>query len=306
MTTINKILTATDFSSGSIAAINRGYLIAKANNADYSVLHVVHEGALALLHEWITTEAAAVSEKILEQARIQLKTFVAESMDTADPAPKTRVERGYPVEVIPSICHAEGINLLVMGAHGTGFLHRMVMGSTSSRLLRKSRIPILIVKQEAHHHYKRVLVAVDFSRGSLEALHSALQIAPDAHFFFLHGYEVPFLSQLRYAGVSDQVIEEYRTAARIKAEMKMKALIDSLAIDNARCSALVMRGDITRLIIQQEQENRCDLVVMSKHGTHPAEEYLLGSVTKSVLSESQCDALVVTQQELPQSGISTP
>ncbi|KFB69963.1 MAG: Universal stress protein family protein [Candidatus Accumulibacter vicinus] len=36
-----------------------------------------------------------------------------------------------------------------------------------------------------------------------------------------------------------------------------------------------------------------DLLVVGKHGSHMADKLLLGSVTKHVLAESQCDVLVI-------------
>lgn len=43
-----------------------------------------------------------------------------------------------------------------------------------------------------------------------------------------------------------------------------------------------------------EQAVDADLITVGKHGAHIAEELLLGSVTKHVLAESQCDVLVIT------------
>ncbi|MEN9436527.1 MAG: hypothetical protein RIR09_1182, partial [Pseudomonadota bacterium] len=45
-------------------------------------------------------------------------------------------------------------------------------------------------------------------------------------------------------------------------------------------------------IVEQEQERSCDLIVMGKHGQNALEELFLGSVTKEILSQSQCDILV--------------
>ena len=55
---------------------------------------------------------------------------------------------------------------------------------------------------------------------------------------------------------------------------------------------LVLHGDPTFRIIEQEQECDCDLIVVGKHGEGMLEELLLGSVTKHVLAESQGDVLV--------------
>jgi nucleotide-binding universal stress UspA family protein len=45
-------------------------------------------------------------------------------------------------------------------------------------------------------------------------------------------------------------------------------------------------------ILEQEQEQDCDLLVMGKDGRAGFDELLLGSVTKRVLAESQSDVLV--------------
>jgi nucleotide-binding universal stress UspA family protein len=54
-----------------------------------------------------------------------------------------------------------------------------------------------------------------------------------------------------------------------------------------------MHGDPAQQINAMEQEADADLIVVGKHGSHIAEELLLGSFTKHVLGESQCDVLVI-------------
>ena len=46
------------------------------------------------------------------------------------------------------------------------------------------------------------------------------------------------------------------------------------------------------MIIEQEQEQDCDLIVVGKRGQHFVEELLLGSTTTHVLTEAQGDVLV--------------
>lgn len=53
-------------------------------------------------------------------------------------------------------------------------------------------------------------------------------------------------------------------------------------------------GDASLCIIEQEQEQDCNLIVIGKHGQNMAKELLLGSVTKHVLAESTGDVLVST------------
>ena len=55
---------------------------------------------------------------------------------------------------------------------------------------------------------------------------------------------------------------------------------------------IVVHGVPSLIIIEQEQELNCDLIVMGKHGHNPFEEFFIGSVTKRVLAHSQSDVLV--------------
>lgn len=55
----------------------------------------------------------------------------------------------------------------------------------------------------------------------------------------------------------------------------------------------VAAGNLAQQIIAMEQETDADLKVVGKHETQIAEELLIGSVTKHVLAESQCDLLVI-------------
>jgi len=100
------------------------------------------------------------------------------------------------------------------------------------------------------------------------------------------------LSQFRSASVDEDTIHHYRIVAKQEATQKLHALRDEAGLDRYGSSLVVLHGDPTMRIIEQEQEWGCDLIVMGKHGENLLEELLIGSVTKHVLAESQCDILI--------------
>jgi nucleotide-binding universal stress UspA family protein len=53
-------------------------------------------------------------------------------------------EEDETADVLIAECHALGANLLVMGSYGPSRLHDLLPGSTTSRILRRSPIPLLI------------------------------------------------------------------------------------------------------------------------------------------------------------------
>ena len=62
-------------------------------------------------------------------------------------------------------------------------------------------------------------------------------------------------------------------------------------------TAYIAEGEPERFILEQAPGHRCDLVVLGKHGTSVAEDLLLGSVTRHVLSQGASDVLVSTEQD---------
>ena len=84
------------------------------------------------------------------------------------------------------------------------------------------------------------------------------------------------------------VLSEWRR----QAIEKLDALRADAGLTAHGSSLVVLNGDPIGRIIEQEQEQDCDLIVMGKHGESPIEDLLLGSVTKHVLAESLADILV--------------
>jgi nucleotide-binding universal stress UspA family protein len=293
------ILVATDFSDNSANAMDRGFLLANASGAPCTVLHAVSVDALASLREFLSLGASNLSEDIEKNAAAYLAKFVADSSVKGDASIRLLLERGAAAPTILSVVEREGSRLVLLGAHGGGLLQRMRLGSTASRLLRKTPRPVLIVKNEARAAYARVLIPVDFSPVSAECIRIAREVAPSADLVLLHTVFLPLEGKMQYANVAEQVIEQFRTDARARATRAIHLLAAAAGLSATEYSGLVMHGHAARNILDYEAQHACDLVVIGKHGSHFAEELFLGSVTKRVLEESKADVLVVVDERRP-------
>jgi len=199
---------------------------------------------------------------------------------------------GAVLRMILDQADAMDADLLVMGARGEDYLIHLLLGTTAERLLRRTLRPVLMVKQTSHEPCRRVLVPMDFSPWSATALKLASMVAPRAELVLLHAFEAPFESRLQFAGVDEETINGYRMAAREESLMQLEAVAANAGLRPDVVRICVHHGDASRVILTQEQELDCDLIVMGKHGQGVTEELLLGSVTKHILSESACDVLV--------------
>lgn len=288
----HRLLATTDLSAPARHAAERAALIAQHIEASLDLLHVATLGALDRFRQLITEVPALTIEHIQDAARADLEDLAGHLAQQRGIRPATHLCSGPLLAEITAFASANRADLLVLGARGNSFMRHLLLGTTAERLIRKTDRPMLVVKQVPHEPYRTVLVPVDFSAYSLPALQHARAIAPDAAIVLLHAFEVPFEGKLRLAGVEEDYIHRYRIAAKDEARQRLRALRDEAAIPAECARLLVVHGNPSLSIIQQEQEQDCDLIVIGKHGESLIEDLLLGSVTKHILAESQGDVLV--------------
>jgi nucleotide-binding universal stress UspA family protein len=294
MNPIRRILAATDLSGPSRHAVDRAVRLADETGAQLAALHVVSQGAVDGLRRILDEDTPEVEARILDEARDALDRLLAELVANRSVSAEARIAVGVIVGEIVAQAEAEAADLLVLGARGEGFLRHLLLGTTAERLLRKTNRPVLLVRQLPHDRYRRVVVAVDFSASSVAALRLARTLAPAAELVLLHAFEVPFENKLQFAGVTDEAIARYRHQARQDALRELEAFAAAAGSAAAGARLSVHHGEASRVILEREQQEDCDLLVVGKRGKGVVEELLLGSVTKHVLAESSGDVLVAS------------
>ena len=292
MTSFTRILAATDLSAPARHATERAALVSKDVAAPLELLHVANLAPLERLQQFMDTTPGEMERRVLDAAQLRLHELAASLQQRYDVVAATHAVAGSLLAELAKMVDSLAADLLVCGARGESVIRRLLLGTTALRLLSTAPCPILVVKQAPHEPYCRLLVPVDFSPSSLRAIRHARSIAPQADIVLLHAFEVPFEGQLRYASVDDDTINHYRVVAKHEANQKLHALCNEARLSPDETRLMVLHGSPTLRIIEQEQEQDCDLIVMGKHGESVFEELLLGSVTRHVLAESQNDVLV--------------
>lgn len=87
-----------------------------------------------VLQGYYADEGEKVLKPVREFARLQGWTLLE------------RHAVGYPGDVLAELVDAEKPDLLVMGSHGHGALASAVMGSVASRLLARTKVPVLLIR----------------------------------------------------------------------------------------------------------------------------------------------------------------
>lgn len=141
---------------------------------------------------------------------------------------------------------------------------------------------------------KRILVPVDFSKHSHNALRYAVAFADalGAELHLLHVVQEPASYTRMYVPPEDWLTEE-RDAARRE--------LEKLPGDEVKANVAVLRevrsGSPLVEIIQYAKEADIDLIVMGTHGRTGLAHLLLGSVAENVVRQAPCPVLTVRNPE---------
>jgi len=166
---IKNILYATDLSESAQYAFSYAISLASQYGAQITFLHVLPEtpsivestGAMGYIgkkrweevqnkHQQDAKDALIGKRKdhhfirdILDQFSAKVKADFDKRQDDDD---EIVVEKGNPVEKILAVASEKKCDLIVMGTHGRSTLADVVMGSTARRVIRRSEIPVLVVR----------------------------------------------------------------------------------------------------------------------------------------------------------------
>jgi nucleotide-binding universal stress UspA family protein len=264
------ILAATDFSPIGNQAVVRACELAAASGAPLILLHVLDEPEQA------------------EAARSALQALAAGLGIDAS----LRLASGPVREVLQDQADACDAGLLVLGARGRSLVEGLLLGSTAERMAEHCRRPLLIVRQSASLPYRRLLVPVDFSARSAQAIALARQLLPQAGMTLLHTFELPFEGRLRHAGLGDGELASLLEQALQQAGVQMQAFAASQKLEGLGVRSLILHGDPVSHTLAQAQPEQHDLLLVGRRGQGLLAELLLGSVTRNLLQHAAIDTLV--------------
>lgn len=290
-----RILAATDFSCAADQAVQRAAMLAQQLGAELTLLHVVSPLALYPGMEsgpetdiWAAACERTAAGQLDALAEV-LRSRYGIAVQTAQ-----RIGRAY--RQIADHAAAMGAGLVVLGARGENSLARLLLGSTTWRVLRVRKDPVLVVRNAPVEAYRRSLAAVDFSPDSHAALAWAAHLSVDGSAEALHVLPDEDERHLRGAGLSAEAVRQRRVDMRAIAKNLMANLLADMP---AQAAGHIETGPAAKIILERAAERRADLIVLGRQGAGGLEQWLLGSVSKDVAQAADCDVLLVGSDARP-------
>jgi nucleotide-binding universal stress UspA family protein len=147
MTRYRRILHASDFSPASRRAFDEALRLAKANDAELMLVHIV-EAVHPVVQDYMA--AAQVNERQLvtsyRSAAGKRIDALSRKARAAGVRVKARLVEGDPREVIAAAAKRTRADLVVVGTHGRTGLKKLVLGSVAARVVATSPCPVLTVR----------------------------------------------------------------------------------------------------------------------------------------------------------------
>jgi nucleotide-binding universal stress UspA family protein len=159
---MKRILVPTDFSEHAEDALKVAVQIAKKNDSEIIVLHMLelpHQMNDAILG------GASIPETMLFMKKANEMLDEISSKPYLDGIPVTEiVKMDKPIHGITQVSKDYDVDLIIMGSHGSSGVEELIIGSNTEKVVRNSEIPVLIIKKDiSNFNVSNIVFASDFS-----------------------------------------------------------------------------------------------------------------------------------------------
>lgn len=267
---MKQIVVATDLSERSDRAVERGLALASALNAECTVVAIVDNS--------LPDDLAA---SLRDEKEKRLRTVLdSHKGGTA----RADVRIGDVVPGILGVADELDADLVVLGLHRRRDFMDALRQTTMERVVALSRHPVLLVRDPVTGPYRRVLVAVNFSRACAAAVSVTGRIAPGAEIASVHALHIPF------AGLTGGSESSMAGAVRKEAE----ALAHAWKASHGVVADLpeIVAGSVHQVLDSKLASLKPQLLAVGAHTRSGAGFHKLGSFAAELIRQPPVDLLV--------------
>jgi nucleotide-binding universal stress UspA family protein len=173
---MKKILVPTDFSAYAEDALKVAVQIARKNNSEIFLLHMLE---LPKQMSDATTAGASIPEVMLFMKKAQEtfdKLLNKPFLKDVEVTEVIQFEKAF--EGIIKFSKKNAIDLIVMGSHGAAGIEEIFIGSNTEKVVRLSEVPVLVIKKD-HGDFKTsdFVFASDFAKESKKPFKKMIEFA---------------------------------------------------------------------------------------------------------------------------------
>lgn len=274
------ILVAVNGSNSSKNALMQASAFAKKHNCNIMAV------AVAFPSEGESVTTGTVSKGITNRPAKKILSDAKKIAKDAGVDMPTILAEGTIHEAIIDTAIKYNCDLIVMGRRGLKKFDRVSVGNVTTRVIENSPLDILVIPYNSTLSWDNILLAIDDSACGDVAANRAISFAK------AFGGEINILSVVdmpdeAYAGdleVVDKIVDK-----AVEIVDAVETIVKALSL---KAKAFVRIGSTHEKIISTADEVSASMVCLGKYGQVDIEQYLMGSVTESVIGYASCPVLV--------------
>lgn len=281
------VLWATDFSAESKEALAYADFFARTFKAKLTALHVVPEFAPALYDAWPEAEAELLGQ--IEANKAKARTKLEQMCETEHVCPvKIVVAEGAAAKVVLQTAKKEGADLIVIGRKGSSGGEQNLIGSVANRILRGSRVPVLVTKGTTAkpEAINKILVPTDFTAAEDIERDHAWRLAKTL------GASLMFLYVLELFGHDFRLTDEMFGTVLKKLQARKRREHKAVEIGEDVVKAVHGWEGIT----EYAESKGFELIVMSTT-VKRLSRFFLGSTTEKVIAQSRVPVYAIPREK---------
>jgi nucleotide-binding universal stress UspA family protein len=262
----------------------------------------------------LPTMSPDVVQQVLDELEAEARRQAGE---TAQEAVDRARALGLQAEVVPvdpsapawaallDAAHRIGAEVLACGTRGRGAFARALLGSTSSRLLHHTDVPLLVVPDGGGALDGPVVAAYDGSQGATRAIEVVGRLLGERATVVVHVWEPVFHRSLVTRALAAGPVDDLRATV----EDLQEAFADRAAartqdgVAAARAAGLDAVGDTVesdegawRAVAAAARAHGASVIAVGTRGLGAARSALLGSVSSGLVQNAELPILVVPDQ----------
>ncbi len=207
---------------------------------------------------------------------------------------------GSPAQALADHVRAKRIGLIVMTTHGRSGINRFWLGSVADQLLRRVKVPILLLRPRQGPpptEFRHIVVALDGLSEAERVLDPVIELgslSPNPEFTLVQVVEPPVAPITQMAMHPAKLRPHWRELQENSARSYLERVAARMRSRGLRVATqMISARGVGEEILRFAEASGADLLAVGTHGARGAERMLLGSVADKVIRGASCPVLVV-------------
>ncbi len=279
---MNLILCPTDFSKNATNAIRYAAALADGISARLIIMHVYDKPVM--FSNAPLTRIAHASEQIKINAEKKINKLIGQLKKSHKNVNyEMLLKDGLAAEKLLSVAGKLSVDLIVMGATGTSKIGRLLIGSTTARIIRDAPCPVLSIPRNASFKgISKIVFATDLNEDNIS---SATMISLFAK---------KFDAEISFVFVDDKHL--------LHSDAQISSMTQRIRkrVKYPKISGYISKNtSVTKGIEYFLKKKPADILVMFTHARHFPESMFNSSITKMMSHQASIPLLAMKHEDRP-------